>query len=178
MILATLERWQTVCSASGFEGTPRDYARVMRGWSSWGRHYHTLGHLEEYFKEFDQARHLAQRAGEVELALWFHDAVYRTWASDNEARSAALAADYKKDECVEKLRLPQTGVAIPERCRKEYRTCVHFTDRKYGARTLGVVHSGRCEMARNCAGLGEGSAPGDCAADRRGLEAKGLSLAE
>jgi hypothetical protein len=34
--LAILERWQTVCKACGFEGTPRDYRRVIRGWSSWG----------------------------------------------------------------------------------------------------------------------------------------------
>jgi predicted metal-dependent HD superfamily phosphohydrolase len=38
-------------------------------------------------------RHLAQHPGEVELALWLHDVVYRTWRSDNEARSAVLAAE-------------------------------------------------------------------------------------
>jgi predicted metal-dependent HD superfamily phosphohydrolase len=43
--------------------------------------------------EFDRVRDLAVNAGEVELALWFHDVVYRTWASDNEARSATLAAE-------------------------------------------------------------------------------------
>lgn len=93
MILATLERWQGVCKACGFEGAPRDYGRIIRGWSSWGRHYHTLGHLEACLKEFDQVRGLAELPNEVELALWFHDVVYRTWASDNEARSAALAAE-------------------------------------------------------------------------------------
>lgn len=36
---------------------------------------------------------IAQHPGEVELALWFHDVVYRTWSSDNEARSAVLAAE-------------------------------------------------------------------------------------
>lgn len=93
MSLASLDRWQAVCKGCGFEGTSRDYKRVIRGWSSWGRHYHTLGHLEACLKEFDQVRDLAVNAGEVELALWFHDAVYRTWASDNEARSAVLAAE-------------------------------------------------------------------------------------
>jgi predicted metal-dependent HD superfamily phosphohydrolase len=29
----------------------------------------------------------------VELALWLHDVVYRTWRSNNEARSAALAGE-------------------------------------------------------------------------------------
>lgn len=93
MRLATLERWQSVCKACGFEGTSRDYRRVIRGWSSWGRYYHTLGHLEACLGEFDQVRDLAVIADEVELALWFHDVVYRTWRSDNEARSALLAAE-------------------------------------------------------------------------------------
>jgi predicted metal-dependent HD superfamily phosphohydrolase len=52
-----------------------------------------LGHLEACLRKFDQVRDLAVNAGEVELGLWFHDAVYRTWRSDNEARSAALAAE-------------------------------------------------------------------------------------
>ena len=90
---ATLERWQAVCKACGFAGTSRDYRRVMRSWSSWGRRYHTLGHLEACLGEFDQVRDLAIDQSEVELALWFHDVVYRTWRSDNEARSAALATE-------------------------------------------------------------------------------------
>jgi predicted metal-dependent HD superfamily phosphohydrolase len=93
VILTTLERWQTVCKACGFEGTSRDYGRVIRGWSSWGRYYHTLGHLEACLKEFDQVRDLAVLGSDVELALWFYDVVYRTWASNNEARSATLAAE-------------------------------------------------------------------------------------
>jgi predicted metal-dependent HD superfamily phosphohydrolase len=68
MILATLERWQGVCKACGFECASRDYGRVIRGWSSWGRHYHTLGHLEACLKEFDQVRNLTVNAGEVELS--------------------------------------------------------------------------------------------------------------
>jgi predicted metal-dependent HD superfamily phosphohydrolase len=52
-----------------------------------------LGHLEACLKEFDQVRDLAVNASEVELALWFHDVVYRTWRSDNEARSATLSAE-------------------------------------------------------------------------------------
>lgn len=57
-----------------------------------GRHYHTLSHLDACLRELEGARDLALRPAEIELALWFHDAIYRSWRRDNEPQSAALAA--------------------------------------------------------------------------------------
>lgn len=56
------------------------------------RRYHTVRHLDECFARFERVRVRAERAGEMDLALWYHDAVYDPHASDNEARSAELAA--------------------------------------------------------------------------------------
>ena len=90
--VVTLQRWKAACETTGFLGLTRDYLRVIRGWSSWGRRYHTISHLEACLKELDTTSQLASAPGEIELSLWFHDAVYSTWRNDNEARSAALAA--------------------------------------------------------------------------------------
>jgi predicted metal-dependent HD superfamily phosphohydrolase len=54
-----------------------------------GRFYHTLQHLGECFAALDCALHLAERPSELELAIWFHDAIHDTRALDNEERSAA-----------------------------------------------------------------------------------------
>lgn len=48
------------------------------------RKYHTVQHLLECFALFDQVRNEPGNTVSVELALWFHDAVYDTHAPDNE----------------------------------------------------------------------------------------------
>lgn len=55
------------------------------------RAYHTLQHLGECLKWFARTCHLAKDPAAVELALWFHDAIYDPRRDNNEARSADLA---------------------------------------------------------------------------------------
>ena len=49
--------------------------------------------MDECFVSLDEARHLADKVHEVELALWFHDAVYEVRSQDNEEQSASWARD-------------------------------------------------------------------------------------
>jgi predicted metal-dependent HD superfamily phosphohydrolase len=66
---------------------------LINAYSEPHRHYHTLQHLHECIAHLAPAIHLAQQAGEVEVALWFHDAIYGLQAKDNEARSAQWASE-------------------------------------------------------------------------------------
>jgi len=85
------ERWHRVWSQLGVEPRGGLLADVLGAYAEPQRCYHTLQHLEECFAALDPAAHLALRGAEVELAVWFHDAVYDTHAADNEQRSAAWA---------------------------------------------------------------------------------------
>lgn len=86
------------------------------------RKYHTLRHLEECLSRLDEARRIAARPEEIELALWFHDALYDVRRADNEERSAewarasAAAAGLPAEVCdrVQRLVLVTRHDAEPE----------------------------------------------------------------
>jgi predicted metal-dependent HD superfamily phosphohydrolase len=117
--LVNFERWSRACIDVGVAPEQRDYRRVRRSWNGMGRHYHTLAHLDACLREFDQARELASRPAEVELALWFHDAVYRSWRRDNEAQSAALAGELMRAAPIETTERIRQMVLDTRHCDEE-----------------------------------------------------------
>ncbi|WP_454827858.1 HD domain-containing protein [Pseudoxanthomonas wuyuanensis] len=87
-----LPSWQRAWTGMGAAGDGDAlYASLLVRYREPQRHYHTLQHLGECLASFDEVRALAQHPHEVELALWFHDAIYEVRRSDNEARSADWA---------------------------------------------------------------------------------------
>jgi predicted metal-dependent HD superfamily phosphohydrolase len=114
--LVNFERWSRACVDVGVAPDESAYRRVRRSWTGMGRHYHTLTHLHACLRELDVTRDLALRPAEVELALWFHDAVYRSWRRDNEAQSAALAARSLRAASIESVeRIRQMVLATTHR---------------------------------------------------------------
>ena len=89
-----IERWRATWAGLGVESPEADlYAVIRTRYAESHRSYHTLQHLDECFAHLDEARHLARKVHEVELALWFHDAVYEVRGQDNEEQSASWARD-------------------------------------------------------------------------------------
>ena len=84
-------RWSALWQAFGATADTRLLSTLEAAYTEPHRHYHTLQHLEECFAHFEDLKHFALRPDEVEIALWFHDAVYDTRRQDNEERSARWA---------------------------------------------------------------------------------------
>jgi predicted metal-dependent HD superfamily phosphohydrolase len=85
------ERWADLWNqlSPGFDAL-RAFESLCKHYAEPGRAYHNLVHIDECLAELDAARHLAFSSGAVELAIWFHDAVYDPRKSDNEERSVYL----------------------------------------------------------------------------------------
>lgn len=66
---------------------------LVAAYSSPDRYYHNLEHLTEMFEVAGRLAPNTDDSTAVQLAIWFHDAVYDPRASDNETRSADLAVD-------------------------------------------------------------------------------------
>ena len=89
------ERWERLWRlATNQPPPPESFAQLAARYAEPQRHYHGQRHLADCLAEFDAIRTRVARPVAVELALWFHDAVYDPRAPDNEERSAQLAVDW------------------------------------------------------------------------------------
>lgn len=93
----TLEpRWRTLWKRLGARGDPKPvFDQLVWLYTDPARRYHTLDHIAHCLAELDDAMcEVALRpkdADLVEVALWFHDAVYVPGLRYNEQLSGALA---------------------------------------------------------------------------------------
>jgi predicted metal-dependent HD superfamily phosphohydrolase len=90
--MPTVARWRSTWQRLGVT-PPADevHAGLIARYQEPHRHYHTTQHLAECFARLDEVDVPIEHAPEVELASWYHDAIYDTHRQDNEAQSAALA---------------------------------------------------------------------------------------
>jgi predicted metal-dependent HD superfamily phosphohydrolase len=114
--------WQRMWRGMGAsDGGDPLYERIVARYSQSHRKYHSLQHLRECIRWFENVTELALRPAEVEAALWFHDAICEPAQHDNEEQSAAWAhtallqagAPHESAARVESLVLATKHTALP-----------------------------------------------------------------
>ena len=64
--------------------------RLWKRYTEPGRHYHDVRHILDCLEALDSYPGSIDNLPAIELAIWFHDAIYDPTANDNEVRSAEL----------------------------------------------------------------------------------------
>ena len=87
---------------------PQLHGALLQRYTEPHRKYHSAQHLLACLVHFELLRDQAEREHEVQVALWFHDAVYEIGRSDNELRSAewarsALRAAGATEPCAQRV---------------------------------------------------------------------------
>ena len=100
-------RWNKLCNILAIEANQQELQRLHNAYSEPQRAYHTLQHLEECLQHLDNYLLLHPSSNDsndalddaldyplIEIALWYHDAVYQPTAQHNERNSAQWAVDF------------------------------------------------------------------------------------
>jgi predicted metal-dependent HD superfamily phosphohydrolase len=96
------DRWIKTWRNLGVDPAPVELLELLRAsYSAPDRHYHDLVHIADCLEKLDCSRGEAERPAEIEMAIFFHDAIYDTHASDNELKSAEWARAVLGEQCVD-----------------------------------------------------------------------------
>lgn len=88
------DKWEALMSALEFKTSFDCYDALYAAYSEKHRYYHTVKHIEAMLAHYDAVKDLAERPAEVELAIWFHDVIYKPFSKSNELDSAEWAKEF------------------------------------------------------------------------------------
>lgn len=87
-------RWRSLMHSLKLPPSIDCYESLVEAYKEKHRHYHTVTHINAMLGHFNDVKHLAEEPLEVELAIWFHDAIYNPLSNSNEKDSAEWAKNF------------------------------------------------------------------------------------
>lgn len=86
-------QWEELMAFYGVEPVEAGnlFAELAAHYEEDGRYYHTLRHIQNVLETIESLRPHANDYQAVQLAAWFHDAIYDVRRTDNETQSAIYA---------------------------------------------------------------------------------------
>lgn len=140
---------------------------LRRRYSSQGRHYHTVQHIEDCLSKLESVSQCHNREA-LGIAIWFHDAIYDPLRNDNERASAELADEWLASiDTTSQLRETVAGLIIAT----DHKTAPVSDDEKLiidiDLSILGSSETGYARYARNIRKEYPAFSDGDYAEGRR-----------
>jgi predicted metal-dependent HD superfamily phosphohydrolase len=90
----TKDRWEVLMNSLGLSAETGCYEALYQAYSESHRFYHTVAHVQAMLDHLDGITAQAERPAELELAIWFHDAIYKPLSKANEKDSAQWASTF------------------------------------------------------------------------------------
>ena len=90
----TIDRWKSLMRAFSFSENLIVYDKIIAAYSEKHRAYHTIDHIDACLRHLDAIVDEAKRPNEIELALWFHDIIYKPFSGTNEEDSAEWVREF------------------------------------------------------------------------------------
>lgn len=92
------QRWRTLMDSLSvnLDYQSKEYLKLESAYSEKHRAYHTAQHISECLEKLDWARSQGYGSNirQIEMALWYHDAIYNPRSKNNERRSAELCRQF------------------------------------------------------------------------------------
>ncbi len=105
-------KWLELMSRVGLVENLRTYNELLSIYNQKHRHYHNVNHINAVLEYLEEAKHLANDFDALEIALWFHDAVYKPFSSTNELDSANWGSTFLQQNGASKELLTKVHTLI------------------------------------------------------------------
>ena len=92
--------WQRNAYQENVESAKLVFVQLVKMYTESWRSYHNLEHIAASLNYFDACKSDADFADAIEIAIWFHDCVYKLGACDNEALSRDWFVEKTKNHIV------------------------------------------------------------------------------
>lgn len=110
------EQWLSLMQRMNLPEHREVFLQLVTAYAEPHRHYHTAKHIGDCLEQLHDASGLAREPEEVELAIWFHDAVYVPRSKKNELESAQWAERFLRNAGVGDQRCRRVSDHIMATC--------------------------------------------------------------
>lgn len=89
-----IERWTQLMCTLELDENSDTFSKLVEAHAQKHRRYHNAEHVDACLRHLDEVHECLNRPAEVEIAFWFHDAIYKPFSSTNELESAQWAEEF------------------------------------------------------------------------------------